>query len=139
MREFSVSIEREELDVTTLPCGLGESAGGKYASFRKTQAGYATGTGSMTVYFTDDDLTMANRMLDNVLLRNQDGAAVRLFFNTVSDGASPPAPDLVNSNYIEADIRITKMEVGVNPDDPQEASIEFSIQNPRRLFKTDVG
>lgn len=140
VKEWSISIEREELDTTTLPCGVGTSAEStKYAAFRSTQPGYASGTGEMTVLFTDNDLSLGTRLLDNILLRVQDGARVRLFLNTISDGdATDPQPDLTASMYIEADITLTGLETSVNPDDPTEASCSFSIKNPTHLFKTDV-
>ena len=137
VREFSVSIERESLDVTTLPCGVG-AGGGKYAAFRKTQAGYASGTGSMTVYFSDNQLSLANRLMGNVLLKSQEGARVRLFVNTVSDGAATPAPDLDDSLYLEADISITSMSLSVNPDDPTTGELEFSILNPTHILGEDL-
>ena len=86
VREFSVEISREELDVTTLPCG--EQAGSKYAQFRKTQPSYASGTGTMTVYFTDDQTSLANRLISNVLLKSQEGAKVKLYVNAVYSGGT---------------------------------------------------
>lgn len=136
VREFSIEITREELDVTTLPCGP-TGSGGKYASFRKTQAGYASGTGSMTVYFTDDQTTLANRLLGNVLLKSQQGAAVKLYVNTAV-GATNVVDD-THSLYIEADISITSMSLSVNPDDPTSAELSFSITNPKKIFGATIG
>nr|BAR35294.1 phage major tail protein 2 [uncultured Mediterranean phage uvMED] len=139
VRSWDLTIERETLDVTTLPCGIKEvGAGGKYASFRKMQPGYATGTGSMEIFFTDDDLSISNRMLDNIMLRSQEGAAVRLFVDTKQGGGTPAQVDLTNSSYIEAEIRMSSMQVGQNPDDPTAATVDFQIVEPRRLFKTDL-
>ena len=41
----------------------------------------------MEIFFTDDDLSLSNRLLDNIMLRNQEGAEVRLFINTVADSS----------------------------------------------------
>jgi len=131
VREFSVEITREELDVTTLPCSVG-SSGGKYASFRRTQAGYAAGTGSMTVYFTDDQTSLANRLLSNVMLKSQEGASVKLYVNAVSDGLG--GVDDAASLYIESDISITSMSLSVNPDDPTSAELAFNITNPKNVL-----
>ena len=134
-----MSIERESLDVTTLPCGVaGSATGGKYAAFRKTQPGYASGSGSITVLFTDNDDALGQRMLDNVMLSSQEGARVRLFVNTVSDNAATPAPDLTNSMFIEADISLESMSVDVNPDDAITAEIGYTISNVAHLFKTSL-
>ena len=134
---WDLEITREQLDVTTLPCGVGSGSAtaGKYASFRKTQPGYASGTGNMTVYFTDNDSALGQRMLDNVMLSSQEGARVRLFVNTV---AGSTGIDLDNSMYIEADISLESMSVGVNPDDPTQAEIGYSISNVQHLFKVAV-
>ena len=139
IQSWDLSIERESLDVTTLPCGVGASAeAGKYAPFRRTQPGYASGSGTISVIFTDNDDALGQRMLDNVMLTSQEGARVRLFVNTVSDGASTPAPDLTNSMYIEADVSLESMSLSVNPDDPITAEIGYTISNVAHLFKTDL-
>tara|TARA_B100001063_G_scaffold34014_1_gene27654 strand:+ start:902 stop:1690 length:789 start_codon:yes stop_codon:yes gene_type:complete len=135
--EFSIEISREELDTTTLPCGVG-AGGGVIAAFRSTQPGYASATGTLSVYFSDNSLSIGQRMLANVLRKDQSGARIRLFNNTVSDGASTPAPDLVNSSYIEGDITLTGVSLSVNPDDPQAAEISFSVQNIGHLFTTSL-
>lgn len=128
--EFSISIEREELDVTTLPCGVG--GGGKYAAFRSTQAGYASGSGTMTVMFTNDQTSLANRLLGNVLLKSQEGAEIKLYVNTVSDGAG--GVDDAQSLYIDAEISLTSMSLSVNPSDPTSGEINFSIRNPKSVL-----
>ena len=140
IQSWDLEITREELDVTTLPCGVGSGGptAGKYAKFKSFQPGYADGSGSMTVLFTDNDDALGQRMLDNVMLSSQEGARVRLFLNTVSDGQSPAAPDLTNSMFIEADISLNSMSVSVNPDDPTTAEIGYKVSNVAHLFKTDL-
>ena len=135
VREFSVDISREELDVTTLPCDPCSSGSGKYASFRKTQSGYATGTGSMTVYFTDDQTSLANRLLSNTLLRSQEGAEVKLYINTECAGG---AVDDASSLYIQAGISITSMSLSVTPDDVTSAELSFSINDPTHVLNQDI-
>ena len=135
VREFSVEITREELDVTTLPCNIGTS-GGKYAAFRKTQSGYASGTGTMTVYFTDDQTSLANRLLANVMLKSQEGAEVKLYVNTVSDGAGGVNDSA--SLYIESGISISSMSLSVTPDDPTSAELSFTINDPKNVLGTDL-
>ena len=140
IQSWDLEIQRENLDVTTLKCGVGTTEGGKYAAFRKTQPGYASGTGTITVIFTDNDDALGQRMLDNVLLSSQEGARVRLFVNTVSDNDdTTPAPDLAASMYIEADVSLESMSLSVNPDDPVTAEVGYSISNVAHLFKVPVG
>lgn len=136
VREFSVEITREELDVTSLPCNIGASGSGKYAAFRKTQSGYASGTGTMTVYFTDDQTSLANRLLANVMLKSQEGAEVKLYVNTVSDGAG--GVDDAASLFIESGISISSMSLSVNPDDPTTAELSFTINDPKNILGTDL-
>lgn len=136
VREFSVEISREELDVTTLPCDpCAGGGGGKYAAFRKTQSGYATGTGSMTVYFTDDQTSLANRLLSNTLLRSQEGAEVKLYINTECVSG---AVDDATSLYIQAGISITSMSLSVTPDDVTSAELSFSINDPTHVLNQDI-
>jgi len=133
VREFSVEISREELDVTTLPCGA--QAGSKYAQFRKTQPSYASGTGTMTVYFTDDQTSLANRLISNVLLKSQEGAQVKLYVNAVYSGG---VVDDTASLYIESDVKINSMSMSANPDDPTTAELGFTIQNPTHILSTPI-
>jgi len=134
VREFSVEIQREELDVTTLSCDPCAS-GGKYAEFRKTQSGYASGTGTMSVYFTDDQTSMANRLLANTLLRSQEGAEVKLYINTECAGG---AVDDSASLYIHAGITINSMSLSVNPDDATTGELSFSINDPKHILNTSL-
>ena len=135
VREFSVEISREELDVTTLPCDPCSTGGNKYASFRKTQSGYASGTGSMTVYFTDDQTSLANRLLANVMLKSQEGAQVKLYVNTECSGGSVSDADSI---YIEAGISITSMSLSVTPDDATSAELSFTINDPKHILSTSI-
>jgi len=132
VREFSLEFSRDELDITTLPC-VGEGAGcDKLAAFRSTQAGYATGSGSMSVYFSCDQETIGNRLLGSSLLRSQAGARVKLYVCTVTlpDGSVDDSSSL----YIEAEISITGMSFSVNPDDPTTAELSFSVTNMISAF-----
>ena len=136
VREFSVEISREELDVTTLPCDPCSGGGsGKYAEFRKTRSGYASGTGSLTVYFTDDQTSLANRLLANTLLKSQEGAEVKLYVNTACAGGSVSDAD---SLYIHAGISITSLSLSVTPDDVTSGELGFSINDPKNVLGTDL-
>ena len=124
VKEFSIDLSREEIDTTTLPCGTG--GGGSFqAPFRTMQAGYASGSGSMTVQFTEDQNTLANRLLSNSMRKNQAGAEVRLFVNAVNDGTGKP--DLTKSLYIQAPISIMGFSLSVTPDDVITAELNFSL------------
>ena len=136
IKSWDLSIERESLSVTTLPCGTGGSEAGKYAPFRRTQPGYASGSGTIVVIFTDNDDALGQRMLDNVMLSKQEGARVRLYVNTVAGADGDP--DLAASMFIEADISMESMSITVDPDNPIEAQVGYTISNVAHLFKTDL-
>ena len=90
----------------------------------------------MTVYFTDSQTSLANRLLGNVVLKSQEGAAVKLYVNCVDNGSG--AVDDANSIYVDADVTITGLDLTVNPDDPTTAELSFNLLNPRHLFSTSL-
>ena len=122
------------LDVTPLPSGV--TGASKYAPFRANQPGFASATGTMTVYFTDSQTSLANRLLGNVVLKSQEGAAVKLYVNCVDNGSG--GVDDANSIYVDADVTITGLDLTVNPDDPTTAELSFNLLNPRHLFSTSL-
>ena len=122
VKSFTLDLSREEIDTTVLPCTVNTT--GSLASFRTMQAGFASGSGSMEVQFTDDQTNLANRLLGNSMRRNQDGASVRLFINTVGSTASPSLSD---SLYIEAPISIMGFSLNVSPEDVIVGSLNFSL------------
>jgi hypothetical protein len=134
VRDFSIDVQRDELDVTTLPCAEdGETTAScdTLAEFRKTQAGYATATGTMTVYFTCDQTNIGNRLLSSSILKNQSGAKVKLYVCANYEGGELQDDD---SLYVEADISITGMSFSVNPDDPTSAELSFSVRKMTSMF-----
>jgi len=133
VRSFDISIERDELDVTTLPChedGADDDCL-ELAAFRATQAGYATATGTMEVYFTCDQTNIANRLLGSSVLKSQQGARVRLYVCAKYDDGKLSDTD---SLYVDADISITGMSFSVNPDDPTTAELSFSVRKMNSVF-----
>lgn len=132
VREFSLDISREELDVTTLPCfDDDDDACSKLADFRKTQSGYASATGTMTVYFTDDQENISNRLLGSSVLKDQTGARTKLYVSTKTDSSGV---DDANSLFVDAFINISGMSFSVNPDDPTSAELSFSVKRMVSAF-----
>ena len=129
-REFTVNYSREQLDVTTLPCGVSASAGGqKYASTKRMQPGYAEITGTMTLYITTSDSAISTRLMESIHLNNQDGAKAKLYVDAVSDGATPAMPDDTASRLIAGSVVFTDLNTSVNPDDPTQAEVSFNMFN----------
>ena len=132
VREFSLDISREELDVTTLPCfDSAEDGCSKLANFRQTQSGFASATGTMTVYFTGDQENIANRLLGSAILKDQTGARTKLYVSTKS-GSTGVDDDA--SLFVDAFINISGMSFSVNPDDPTSAELSFSVKKMVSAF-----
>lgn len=121
VREWSFEITREELDVTTIGQTLGQ-----YVPFRRYITGFADGEGSATVYTTDDDTNLANRMVQDVIQRQQAGASFKLYIDRVLSGGSVSA---ALSRSVEFDAVLTSASLTVNPDDAQSVEIAFRPAN----------
>ena len=117
VREWSFEITRDEIDVTTIG-----AAPGQYVPFRTFIAGFADGSGSATVYFTDTDDTLGNRMVEDVIQRIQTGAKFKLYTDQVFSGGT--LNDTL-SRSIEFDANLTSANLAINPDDAQAVDINF--------------
>ena len=117
VREWSFEVTREEIDVTAIGGTLGQNA-----PFRSFVTGFADGTGSATVYITDDDTTIASRLIEDVIQRKQVGATFKLYTDLILSGASP---DDTTSRSIEFQAVLTSASYGVTPDDAQSVEISF--------------
>lgn len=134
---FDLNLTRNRIDITSLPCTFTSNAS-KFTSFRTYQPGYADGTGTMTVKFTRDQTSLAQRLLANSLLRVQEGATARLFIDTVVDGTGQIVE--ASSNYVEVPLSIEGMQFSVTTEDsPTEATLNFSFQGqPTHMFYTSL-
>ena len=129
-REWTVSMTRESLDVTTLPCSPNSSKGGqRWAATKRFQPGYAEVTGTITLYISSDSQALANRLMESTFLNSQDGASVKLYMDLESDGSTPPQPNDAASKHIAGDVNFTDFSTGVNPDDPTQAEVSFTMFN----------
>ena len=74
------------------------------------------------MYFTDDDTTIATRLIEDVIQRKQAGANFKLYTDlTLSSGS----PDDTASTSIEVPAVITSASFSVTPDDAQAIEISF--------------
>ena len=117
VREWSFEITREEIDTTSIGGTLGQTA-----PFRTFISGFADGSGSAEVYFTDDDTTIASRLIEDVTQRKQAGATFKLYMDTV---LSSGTPDDTKSRSIELEAVLTSASFSVTPDDAQTVSVNF--------------
>jgi hypothetical protein len=117
VREWTFEITRTEIDVTT----IGHDSA-QYAPFRSYVAGFAEGTGSTTVYFTTDDENFANRMINDIIQRNQTGAYVKLYVDRVFSAGTVSE---TLSRSIAMPIVLTSASLSVNPDDAISVAVNF--------------
>ena len=117
VREWSFEITREEIDVTT----IGQEVS-QYAPFRSYITGFADGEGSATVYTTDDDTSLASRMIEDVIQRQQAGAQMKLYIDRVIASGTV---NETTSRSILIPVILTSASLTVNPDDGQSVEIAF--------------
>lgn len=121
VRDWSFEVSRSEIDVTT----IGQTPG-QYAPFKTYIAGFADGTGSATVYMTDEDAAMSNRMIEDVLQRRQVGCAFKLYTDRVLSGGT--VSDTA-SRSITMDAVLTSASMTIDPDNAQSVSVNFRPAN----------
>lgn len=117
VRDWSFEITRSEIDVTT----IGQTPG-QYVPFRSFIAGFADGSGTATVYMTNEDAALSNRMIEDVLQRQQTGAAFKLYTDQVFSGGT--LNDTL-SRSIAFDAVLTSASLNINPDDAQSVTVNF--------------
>jgi hypothetical protein len=117
VRDWSFEISRQEIDVTT----IGQTPG-QYVPFRSYISGFGDGTGTATVYMTNEDAALSNRMIQDVLQRQQTGAAFKLYTDRVFSGGSLSE---TLSRSISFDAVLTSASLNINPDDAQSVTVNF--------------
>jgi hypothetical protein len=127
VQEWSMDFSREEIDITTLPCTIGGAAE-KYASFRTTIPGFASGSGTMNVLFSGDQTSTSGRLIANSLLKSQAGATVKLYVKAVQGSGN--VMDDTLSSYIEAPVSLAGFSISVNTSDALVATINFNLSGP---------
>jgi hypothetical protein len=112
VQSWSFEISRAEIDVTT----IGQTAG-QYAPFRAYIPGFADGSGTATVFVTNEDAALSNRMVEDVLQRQQVGCGFKLYTDLQATEAL--------SRSIAMDAVLLTASLNINPDDAQQVEITF--------------
>ena len=112
VQSWSFEISRAEIDVTV----IGQTAG-QYAPFRAYIPGFADGSGTATVYVTNEDSALSNRMVEDVLQRQQVGCGFKLYTDKQGTEAL--------SRSIALDAVLLTASLNINPDDAQQVEITF--------------
>ena len=105
---------------------------GCFAPFKTYQGGYIDGTGTIEVMFSEDQNSISGRFITGSLLKDQAGAEVRLYINTVCDANGNV--DEEASIYLEAPITILGFSLNVSPDEITTASINFALSGQPTHF-----
>lgn len=117
IRSWSLELSRAEIDTTAIGKSLGQ-----FFSSRSYIAGYGDASGTASVYITDSDTELSSRMIQDVMLRKQTGAALRLYIDYIEiDGVV----DEVASRSIEIEAALTAASFNTNPDDGQMVDVSF--------------
>ena len=135
VQEWSMSLSKDQTDVTTLPCKVG-SGGSKVAPVRKQVGTFLNGEGSMSIIFTDDTTSMGQRLLaDSIMVDSTVDA--KLYVNAVA-GAGATIDDS-KSAYFEGKVTLLGFEISVNTSDALVATVNFSLADqPKALFGVTV-
>ena len=112
VQSWSFEVNRAEIDVTT----IGQTAS-QYVPFRAYIPGFADGSGTATVYVTNEDAALSNRMVEDVLQRQQVGCAFKLYTDLQATEAL--------SRSISMDAVLLTASLNINPDDAQQVEITF--------------
>ena len=129
---FEFSLDREQIETTSLSCGCSADGSG-LASFKTYQAGFIEGTGSVDVQFTADQSSMASRVIGSSLKKDQLGAQIRLYINTICDSSGEIDNDA--SAYIEAPVTLLGFSFSVSPEEVTVATIQFSLRGQPTVFQ----
>jgi hypothetical protein len=126
VQSWSFEVSRAEIAVTT----IGQTVG-QYAPFRAYIPGFADGTGTATVYVTNEDAALSNRMVEDVLQRQQVGCGFKLYTDKQGSEAL--------SRSIAMDAVLLSASLNINPDDAQQVEITFRPSGaPTFDFSTTV-
>ena len=112
VQNWSFEISRAEIDVTTIGQAVGQ-----YAPFKAYIPGFADGNGSASVFVTNEDSALSNRMVEDVLQRQQVGCAFKLY---TDKGATEAL-----SRSIAMDAVLLTATLNIIPDDAQMVEITF--------------
>lgn len=112
VQSWSFEVSRAEIDTTTIGQVVGQ-----YAPFRAYIPGFADANGTASVFVTSEDSALSNRMVEDVLQRQQVGCAFKLY---TDKGATEAL-----SRSISMDAVLLSATLNINPEDAQMVEIAF--------------
>lgn len=136
----SLDLSRGEIDTTSIPCKPSVATNGrKVAKFRKYQAGFADGSGSLTIRLTEDTEALNNRIIQGALFEDQGGATLKAYFNAVAAAGGLTVDDTA-SLYMEFPIVLLGFSTAIGNDDAAtEVTMNYRIAGqPTHLLGVDL-
>ena len=125
-----LTLTRGEIDITSLPCKPGSGTGPKLARFRRYQAGFADGSGTLTLRLTEDRVAFTNRIIQGTMFNDQSGAELKAYFSAVATTGNPNMVDDAASLQCSFPIVLLGFSSAISQDDsPTEVSINYRISD----------
>lgn len=124
----TLDLSRAEIDTTSIPCKPSVATNGrKVAKFRKYQAGFTDGSGTLTIRLTEDTEALNNRIIQGALFEDQAGAMLKVYFNAVAAPGGLTI-DETASLPMEFPIVLLGFSTGLGSDDtPTEVTMNYRI------------
>ena len=130
--EWALNLSKDQTDVTTLPCSISTSGGGKVAPVRKQQGTFLNGEGSMSVMFSGDTTSPGMRLLQDSI-KTDSKVYAKLYINAV--GGAGGAVDDTASMYYAGWVNLLGFSITVNTSDAIVAEVNFSVaEQPDAIF-----
>lgn len=126
IRSWTLELSRAEIDTTAIGKSLGQ-----FFSSRSYISGYGDASGVATVYITDSDSSLSDRMIQDVMLRKQVGAAMKLYIDYIETDGDV---DEVLSRSVEVEVSLVSASLSIDPDEGQMVDISF---RPSSLISFD--
>jgi len=133
---LDLTLTRGEIDTTSLPCKPGSATGPKLARFRRYQAGFADGSGTLNVRLTEDRAAFTNRIIQGTMFNDQAGAELRAYFSAVATTGNPNMVDDAASIPCVFPVVLLGFNTSIAQDDsPTQVAINYRISDtPSNLF-----
>jgi len=109
---WNLEVSRDEIEVTTI-----NNPKGRNAPFREYISGFATASGSASVYVTEEDDLLAGRMIQDTLRAVQGGCTMKLYIDKQGDETL--------SRSITVPVVLTSANRSVAPGEAQMVEINF--------------
>jgi hypothetical protein len=125
-----LTLTRGEIDVTSIPCKPGSLFGPKLARFRRFQAGFADGSGTLTLRLTEDRAAFTTRLIQGTMFNDQHGAVLNAYFHAVATTGNPNTVDDAASLPCSFPVVLLGFSSAISQDDsPTEVSVNYRISD----------